>query len=179
MVRILFFLYKIFNMKKILLILFLNFFSFFFCQIKWLDISEIPTLQTKNPKKILLSFVDSDYIFHFKKNDSETFSNPIIGEYINKNFYPVRIFLDEKKEILAFNKKFTNAMNLGRYLGVHSAPSLVFIDEKNTLITQIKGALSSREIEPYLYLISSNQYKKLNQPENWIEFQNKFKSKIK
>ena len=46
-------------------------------------------------------------------------------------------------------------------------------------ITNINGFLSAKELDPYLKIISSNEYKKFKSRAEWENYQRKMKSTIK
>ena len=152
-------------------------------QVKWLSIDEAFELQQKQPKKIFINFF-SQHLGVCKEMDKKVLEHPIISEYINKYFYPVKFDVEEKKSIKYMGKTFSSAEkgkphSFTKFMNVSSIPSIIFIDEKNTPITILNGVLKAKELEPYLSLISTDKYLKINSPSEWSEYQRKFKSKIK
>ena len=93
-------------MRNIILILLLIAFSSSYAQkVKWYSFEEAVELNKTKPKKILVD-VYTDWCGWCKKMDQNTFSHPVIAEYINKNFYAVK-FDAESKEAIKF-KEYTD-----------------------------------------------------------------------
>lgn len=138
-------------------------------QINWLTIEEAIRLQDSAPRTIMIDMY-TDWCGWCKKMDAETFSNPSLAEYINRNFYPVKfnaettdtiIFpeVDLKTGKLAKNKITYTNPNLGQrsphllaqslLFGRMSYPTIVFIDFENN-ITPIPGYRDLTSLEPIL-----------------------------
>ena len=64
-------------------------------------------------------------------------------------------------------------------MNVNTVPATVFLDEQHNPITILQGALTAKELEPYLVLMSTDEYKKIDTREKWETFHKKFKSNIK
>ena len=64
-------------------------------------------------------------------------------------------------------------------MNVTTIPTTVFLDEQSMPITILQGALTAKEMEPYIPFIAEDQYKKINTREQWENYQKKFKSTIK
>ncbi|NJK95139.1 MAG: DUF255 domain-containing protein [Bacteroidales bacterium] len=67
-------------------------------KVKWYTIEQVVELQKKEPKKILID-VYTDWCGWCKKMDAETFDHPIIAEYINKYYYPVKFNAESKEPV--------------------------------------------------------------------------------
>lgn len=176
-------------MKKaaILLLLLTGFAAF--SQIKWMTLTDALAAQKNQPKKILIDFF-ADWCGPCKTMDNTTYSHPFIVEHINTHYYPVKFDAESGETLSLFGKVFGNPQFVGgrkknslheftKFMNVSSVPSIVFLDESGNQITILNGLLSAREIEPYLSMISSNDYKKVQTRAQWDAYQKRYKSKIK
>jgi thioredoxin-related protein len=136
-------------------------------KIKWLDFEQAVALNKKKPKKI---FIDTytDWCGWCKKMDASTFINPVIVEYMNKNFYAVK-FNAERKDTVNFNGKEyinpnPNSARSSHQLAIEllggrmSFPSFVILDEKMNKITIIPGYHKAPDFESILHFFGENVY---------------------
>ncbi len=118
-------------------------------EVKWLTWDEATKLveTDKNPKKI---FVDiyTDWCGWCKKMDQDTFQNPEVAAYMEKNFYMVKMD-GEGKEPITFKGNTYKFIASGRS-GYHelaaalmqgklSYPTTIFLDEKMNMLSPLPG----------------------------------------
>ena len=154
-------------------------------KINWVTIEEMQQLAAENPKKI---FVDiyTDWCGWCKRMDANTFSHPQIAEYINENYYAVKLNAEQDEPIVFRGQEYVNenpgqrrsSHNFARALlqGRMSYPSVAFFDEELNLITAIPGYREPRQFEPVLVFFSEDHY--LTNP-NLDEFIKNFEGSIK
>ena len=70
--------------------------------------------------------------------DRKTFSNNRVSEYINKNYYAVRVDA-ESQNMISFNGKQLTEQELVRSFKVRGLPTIVFIDENFKKVTPVAG----------------------------------------
>ncbi|WP_158840641.1 thioredoxin family protein [Polaribacter sp. L3A8] len=150
--------------------------------IKWLGFEEAIKLNKKNPKPILID-VYTDWCGYCKKMDLNTYSNKTIGDYINKNFYAVKLDGEGKKDIL-FNEHTFKYQKEGRrgynqlaatlMDGKLSYPTTLFLTEKEELLDRIPGYLDTETMEKVLVYFSEKIY----ETKKWGEFDKDFKSNL-
>ncbi|OAD45316.1 thioredoxin family protein [Polaribacter atrinae] len=151
--------------------------------IKWLGFEEAIELNKANPKPILVD-IYTDWCGYCKKMDLNTYSNKTIGDYINKNFYAVKLDGEGKEDII-FNDHTFKFQKEGRR-GYHqlaaslmdgklSYPTTLFLSEDVQLLDKIPGYLDKEIMEKILVYFSDELYK----TKKWEDFDNDFKSNLK
>lgn len=176
-------------MKKITLLfsLFITFLAS--SQVNWMTLEQAIEAQKTVPKKILINFY-TDWCAPCKVMDKNTYNQPMIAAYLNDNYYPVKFNAEGQENVTVFGRTFTNSdfaeakkknarHDFTKYMNVNAIPSAVFLDESGNPITILQGALTAKELEPYIPFIAANEYKKINTREGWESYQKKFKSSIK
>ena len=151
-------------------------------KVKWYTIEEAEKLNKQEPRKIMID-VYTDWCGWCKKMDKETFEHPVIAEYINKNFYPVKLDAESKEEItfngntfkyVAQGSRGYHELAAGLLNGKMSYPSIAYMNEKLELLGAIPGFYTPDRIEPLLNYIAEEKYT----TESLEEYQKTFKSKL-
>ncbi len=152
--------------------------------IKWYSFEKAVELNKKNPKKIFVD-VYTDWCGWCKKMDKSTFSHPVIADYMNQYYYPVKLDAETNDTIDFMNKTFYNAnpnsrrsshqLALALLRGRMSYPAYVFMDENNKLITVVNGYMPPGKFEPIINFIAEDAYLKTK----WEKYNSNFESKIK
>lgn len=160
-----------------------------FAQVKWMTLEEALKAQETQPKKILIEFF-ANWCGPCKTMEKNTFGHPVISALINENYYPVKFNAEGNDAFTIFGRSFSNPgfvegkyknsiHDFTKFMNVNAIPSLVFLDEQSMPITVLQGALTARELEPYLPFISKDEYKKISTRKEWENYQSKFRSSIK
>ncbi|SFH81252.1 thioredoxin family protein [Halpernia frigidisoli] len=174
-------------MKKIInLLLLVN--SFFLkSQVKWMTFADAIAAQKVQPKKIIIDFY-AEWCKPCKEMDARTYGNSEISNYINENFYPVKFEADGNATVSYLGKDFgkkdgkskKEALNeFTRFMNVSTIPSTVFLDENSNPVTNLNGFLTAKELEPYLHMIATDDYKKIKSRSDWETYTSKLRSKIR
>lgn len=176
-------------MKKVLI---LSISAFFFISIsglaqdvsivKWYSIEEAEKLNKQQPRKIMID-VYTDWCGWCKKMDKETFNHPVIAEYINENYYPVKLDAESKEEIIfngttykhvAQGARGYHELAAGLLNGKMSYPSIAYMNEKLELLGAIPGYMTAPAIEPLLNYIAEDKYTS----ESLEDYEKNFQSKL-
>ena len=176
-------------MKRTAVILSVLISVFTSAQVKWYTLSQAVEAQKKTPKKIFIDFY-TDWCAPCRIMDKNTYGHPVIAAYLNEQYYPVKFNAESPETVKIFGRTYRNENyksgakknsmhEFTRYMNVNAVPSAVFLDDNGNPITILQGALSAKELEPYLPFIANDDYKKLKTREEWETFQKKFRSKIK
>jgi len=156
-------------------------------EINWMSFEEVQEAQKTTPKKV---FIDAYTVWcgPCKMLDKNTFQNKAVAAYINENYYAVKFNAEGNEKIEFQGKTYENPQfnpnssgrnsqhQLSAYFGVRAYPTMLFLDEDGNTITPVSGYLTPQQLEIYLKLIASNDYKSVTSQEAWDEYQSNFKS---
>jgi thioredoxin-related protein len=180
-------------MKKIISLSFALFIiAFSFAQgqsgnnsVKWYTIQEAEKLMKESPRPL---FIDTytDWCVWCKKMDSETFTNPVISDILNKMFYPVKFDAEGKESITFVGQTFVNDGKYGKahqlavalLQGQLSYPTVVFVTQEKDnkiAVSPVPGFRQPKDMEILLTYFADKAY----QTSGWEDYQKKFVGKIK
>ena len=134
-------------------------------KIKWMNFEDAVALGEKQPKKLFID-VYTDWCGWCKKMDATTFMNDEVADYINKNYYAVKLNAETKDTIVFRGTKFvykpefkSNELAvslLNRQMGY---PTYVFLDEQFAMLTPAPGYMQPEGIMPMLKFYAEDIYK--------------------
>jgi thioredoxin-related protein len=152
--------------------------------IKWYSFEEAYQLNKKKQKKVFID-VYTDWCGWCKKMDAETFTNPVIVEYMSKHFYCVKLNAERKDTVIIDGVTFVNPSPTGKRAthqlavellkGKMSYPSYVFLNEKGQWMTVVPGYQPAKDFEYVIHYFGDDIY--LKTP--FEEFKPTFQGKIK
>ena len=165
------------KMKKLLLaLIFISVLPIFgnAQKINWMTFQEAVKLNETTPKKIFID-VFTDWCGWCKKMDQTTFLNKEVIDYMNENYYAVKLDAEMNDTIVFGGYTYINQGGNNGRKGTHqlaaallqgrlSYPSYVFMNEKTQLITVAPGYMEAKNLLPILKYISTDAY--LNQSYN-------------
>lgn len=153
-------------------------------KIKWYSFEDAYQLNKKKQKKIFID-VYTDWCGWCKKMDAETFTNPVIIDYMSKHFYCVKLNAERKDTVIIDGVTFVNPspsvkrashqLAIELLKGKMSYPSYVFLNEKSQWMTVVAGYQQAKEFECVLHYFGEDVY--LTTP--WEEFKPTFSGEIK
>ena len=143
-------------------------------KINWMTFQEAVKLNETTPKKFFID-VFTDWCGWCKKMDQTTFLNKEVIDYMNENYYAVKLDAEMNDTIVFGGYTYINQGGNNGRKGTHqlaaallqgrlSYPSYVFMNEKAQLITVAPGYMEAKNLLPILKYISTDAY--LNQSYN-------------
>lgn len=159
-------------------------------EIQWMSMNEALAAQKENPKKIFMD-VYTDWCGPCKLLDKNTFQNEDVAKFVNKHFYAVKFNAEGTEEIEYQDFVYTNPNYdparkgrnsqhlLAHALKVRGYPTMVFFDENSEVISPIVGYKTPEQLEVYLKMVASDDYKKVTTAADWKEYQEDFKGTFK
>lgn len=120
--------------------------------INWLTLEEAQKLSEKEPRKVIMD-VYTDWCGWCKKMDKTTFSDEAVVDYVNKNFYAVKLNAEGNEKINFKGQEFTNA-ELARALQVSGYPTIVFFDEDFSRFQPLSGFRKADEFHKILKMFN-------------------------
>ena len=155
--------------------------------IKWYDIEEIVLLNIESPRKIFV-YVYSDNCGWCTRMEKNTFSNPVISEYINENYYPVKLNSGIRKDITLGERTYKFIPpNVSEHTPAYhelvatllkgrlAYPAMAFINEKMAYLGVEMGYKDPVNMEKWLHFIAEDAFLKYA---NFEEFATEFKGKL-
>lgn len=162
-------------MKKILVVLFISCASGLFAQqkpqakkaeIQWITLTEAFTRTQKEPRKTLVDAY-TDWCGWCKVMDRETYTNPELIEYLNKNYYMVKFNAESKAPVTIGTNTYVFDEKSGAHQaaiallqGKMSYPTTVFLDEKFNMIQPIPGYMKPKEFHQLVTYLGGNYHTK-------------------
>lgn len=136
----------------------------------WCEIEDAVKLNSVEPRKFLI-YIYSDNCGWCRKMENETFSSDPVIDYINQNFYAVKINSNIKRDIQYDNRKFSyvaadpktgnpahHEFLLILLQGRMAFPSIAYLDENMVFIEVQRGFKSIDPFRKYLAFINENKY---------------------
>lgn len=135
-------------------------------QIQWLTWDEVQAVNKQEPRKVMID-VYTEWCGWCKKMDRETFAQPEVVNYVNKNYYAVKFDAGTKEDITFNDKvyKYIKSGNSGYHelaaeimFGKLSYPTIVFMDEKLSIIQPIPGFKDPAALDKIMKYFAEDYY---------------------
>lgn len=106
-------------------------------KINWLTIEEAQELSEQEPRKIIMD-VYTDWCGWCKKMDKTTFADEEVAQYVNENFYAVKLKADSNDKVTFKGKEFSKG-ELAQAFRVTGYPTIVFFDKSFSKFQPVSG----------------------------------------
>jgi thioredoxin-related protein len=140
--------------------------------IQWMSFAEALKQNSVAPKKIFID-VYTEWCGWCKRMDATTFSDDSVIQYMNKNFYAVKLDAERKDTVEYKGVKYSfrpeyKANEIAAYLlnGRMGYPTSVYLNEENDLIAPVQGYLTKEQLLHTLRYFATDLYKTVK----WDDF---------
>lgn len=159
-------------------------------KVNWVTFDEALAAQKKDPKPIFMD-VYTTWCGPCKLLEKNTLNNADVSAYINENFHAVKFNAEGTEEINYLENVYTNPNydpnkkgrngqhEFARAMKIRGFPSLVFFDRQGGYIQPVPGYMNVKQIEIYLKMIATDDYKEMTTAEKWQKYQDEFKYTFK
>jgi thioredoxin-related protein len=140
-------------------------------EIYWMNFDEAVKLNQQHPKKIFID-VYTPWCGWCKKMDGDTYQDPAIVNYLNKNFYAVHLDAETGdtfhfKDHIFYNVKphtrgYVNELASSLLDGKLGYPTTIYMDESFARLTYVQSYISAADLMPILRYFAENKYLTMN-----------------
>lgn len=171
--------------KLLVIILSLLSVSVYSQKIKWMSMQDALEAQAKKPKKIFMD-VYTDWCGPCKILDKKTLQQKEVVKFVNDNFYAVKFDAEGNEEFDYLGNTYSNPNykegRKGRNsqhifassLKITGYPTMAFFDENANFIFPITGYHTPPQLEIYLKMVNSDDYKAITSQEAFHAYENEF-----
>jgi len=135
-------------------------------EVKWYTFEQAIELNRKEPRKIMIDLY-TNWCKWCKEMDNNTFNNPVVAEYLNTTYYPVKFNAEQREDVTIDTSifKYIPQGNSGYHQlaaallnGQMSYPSVVFLNETTQILYVNKGYSAPKQFDEIIKFIGGNHY---------------------
>ena len=124
----------------------------------WISFNEGMEMASRTGRPVIIDFYTS-WCRWCKVMDRETFSDPEVKDFLEKNFVTVRIDAENRTEQLRYRGKTYTPVQLTRKFAVRAYPSLAYLESDGSLIAVVPGFKKPDVFMPTLKYIKDGCYR--------------------
>lgn len=135
-------------------------------KIHWMSFEKAAELNQTQPKKVFID-VYTDWCGWCKRMEATTFKDSVVIEYMNQNFYAVKLDAERKDSILYQGHTFiykpeykANELAISLLNGEMGYPSFVFLDEKMGMLSPMSGYQDIEQLLQVMKYYGENRHLK-------------------
>lgn len=151
-------------------------------KVNWMSIEQAEAASKKEPRKVIVD-VYTDWCGWCKRMDQTTFSNPVIAEYINQNYYAVKLDAEQKDSItfkdhtfkfVAQGRRGYHELAAALLNGKMSYPNIVYMNEQMQVIQAVPGYQDAKSFEKIIKFFGEDHFQNIS----WEDYQKNFVSEL-
>lgn len=152
-------------------------------EVKTYALKEALALQKKQPKKLLIN-IYTNFCNSCRVMNKTTFTDTLVADYINKNFYLVN-FDAESNDTIVFNneifyKQLIDGFPFNSFVrkitnGYLTFPSITILDEELNILNVLNNYQHPQFLRPVIMYFGDNEYK----TKKWTDFYQQYQTKNK
>ncbi len=149
-------------------------------EVKTYDLKTALELQKKQPKKLLIN-VYTNFCNSCRVMNKTTFTDTLVADYINKNFYLVN-FDAESNDTIVFNnelfyKQLIDGFPFNSFVrkitnGYLTFPSITVLDEQLNILNVLNNYQHPKFLKPVIMYFGDNEYK----TKKWTDFYQQYQT---
>lgn len=153
--------------------------------VHWMSVEDAVNSLAKEPRPIMID-VYTQWCGPCKMMSKQTFEDPRVAEYLNKNYYCVKFDAEGPDSVKFGGMVFKNpnyvpntpgrngVHEFTQYLQVSAYPTLIFLDKNAQYLAPISGFRTPAQLEIYLKLFAEGKHLEIKTNEQWQEYEKKF-----
>lgn len=106
-------------------------------KLKWYDIEEVQKLVKTEPKKVFIDFT-AKWCGWCKVMDKKTFTDAEVADYLNSNYYSVKLDFDSPRKFM-YQGEMVTAKELARKNGITGLPTMLVASPDFSKVDRIVG----------------------------------------
>jgi len=136
--------------------------------IDWVDL-ELAQKHAKAENKKVLLFMEAEWCGYCKKMYREVFPKQSVQDSLHKYFYPVRIDLESKEQVV-FNGSKISQQDLGRQFRVTGTPTLIFLESDGSVMGTQPGFIPAKIFDKLMAFVGSEEFQDMGFKEYLAKF---------
>ncbi|MFK7936016.1 MAG: thioredoxin family protein [Saprospiraceae bacterium] len=146
--------------------------------VQWMTFEEAMEQAETEPRKFFIN-IYTDWCSWCKHMEGTTYNDPAIAQFINDNYYAIKLDAEEEEAIQFKNKVYSfvkdgkrghHELAVEMMRGRWSFPTVVFLDESKEIIQPVNGFKDPSEFEAIITYFAMDYYKKMP----WSKYQREY-----